>query len=69
MIIKSLWKELVFDIQTYKGDKQLYRQDVILQLYMSLVFLVILTPIMIVIDLLLLPLEICYYFFAKWIRK
>lgn len=69
MIIKSLWKELVFDIQTYKGDKQLYRQDVILQLYMSLVFLIILTPIIIATDLLLSPLEVCYYFFNKWIRK
>ena len=69
MIIKSLWKELVFDIQRYKGDKQLYRQDVILQLYMALVFAVIFTPIIIVVDLLLSPLEICYYFFKKWMIK
>lgn len=69
MITKSLWEAFILNIQAVKEYKYLFKQSIVLDLYIGFICLIILTPIIIVVDLLLSPLEICYYFFNKWIRN
>lgn len=69
MITKSLWEDFILNIQAFKEYKCLFKQSIVLDLYIGFISLIILTPILIVVDLLLSPLEICYYFFNKWIRN
>lgn len=70
MIIKNLWEELLYDIKWFKNHKNTsWQSEESLQLYIGLLCLSILTPIVGIFDLLLLPLEIGYYFFKKWTNQ
>lgn len=65
MIIKSLWKDSLDEI-CWRKSSVMY-DDV--NVYLGLICLGILTPIIGIVDLILLPFEIGFYFFKKWINQ
>ena len=71
MITKDFWKLWNIEINDFrKSDKfVIYRNRWKNELFIKTLFLVILTPILILIEISLLPLEIVYYFFCKWLEK
>ena len=69
MITKSMWEEFLFVLKWQKEHYNEFIQDKDVMLYFLLCLLPILSVISILLDLLLLPFEIGYYFFKKWIRS
>ena len=71
MFTKQSWEELTFEIKWYKKHKNSTFFSCKSREYLFIWFLIltITTPILILIDISLLPLEIMHYFFCKWLEK
>ena len=69
MIIKSLWEGHLAEIRWHKKHKTYLLVSNDVDAYIAVICLVILTPIIGIVDLILLPFEIGFYFFKKWINQ
>jgi len=69
MLIKHCWSEMIFELKWAKenryGSKTVIFENKVLELYLEFVLLIVFTPFIIIIDLLLSPFEVSYYFFKK----
>lgn len=69
MITKSIWEDCLFDLKWQKEHCSRYSKKDDAILYFSLCVLPLISVIFILIDLLLLPFEIGFYFFEKWLKN
>ena len=71
MFTKKAWEEWKINIDWYKKyNKSQYTACTPKGfLYILLLVLIIMTPILVLVDISLLPLEIVYYFFCKWLER
>ena len=73
MLTISVWKSMLCDIKDLKRCNDLYVghyvDELSLKLYLQLLILIPFTPIIVIADLLIIPFEISYYSFNKWIKR
>lgn len=73
MLTIGTWKSMIWDIKDLKEYKGWYSGNYVneesLKLYLQLLILIPFTPIIVIADILILPFEIIYYFFKKWIKR
>lgn len=73
MITKCLWVEVLHDILDLKALHEIYKEHYVdkksLEIYLQVLFIIPITPLTVLFDLLISPFEIGYYFFHKWIVK
>lgn len=69
MITKSIWEDCLADLKWQKNCSNSKLRENEILLFAGLCVLPLLTPILILFDLLLLPFEIGFYFFKKWLRS
>ena len=66
MITKKYWSEILSDWEYCKETCDVaWKDEFILRLYITFIGLIVVTPIIVILDLLLLPFEIGYYFFKR----
>lgn len=67
MITKYLWGEVIFEIAHMK--KYGATDEAKITNFLGFICLAMVTPLLILIDLLLSPFEILYYLFCKWLES
>lgn len=65
MIVRFLWEEMIDEIRWFKEYPKVSEDR--LELFGKLLCVCFITPVALFIDILLLPFEIGYYFFNKWL--
>lgn len=66
MLTKGLWVNTIEDFEWYEEHN--CRKDEVV-FFIGFIALILFSPVSLLIDLTLLPFEIAYYFFCRWIEK
>ena len=69
MLTIAAWKEMIEDIRFEKEFCKNQPKSEYVDLYLGTLAAICFTPIVIAVDVIILPFEIGYFFFERWIKK